>query len=236
VSTTQEDRGAAARPAPRQTRRRRSRVSLVAGLLLLALGVGVLGWAGWQYWGTSWVSHRTQQQVTAQVERSWDHGTDTVRTEHGLAGAVVRIPRFGRDYAVPVLEGVSDDVLASGYGHFEGSAEPGQVGNFALAAHRVTHGEPLRDMPELRVGDEVVVDTRTMRYTYALTTGGDDLTVPFTAGWVVDAAPLNPQAGGTTPALAPGARLITLTTCSELFHTDDRLVAFGVLTSAVPRG
>ena len=27
-------------------------------------------------------------------------------------------------------------------------------------------------------------------------------------------------------------RLITLTTCAELFHTDDRMVAFGHLVSA----
>ncbi len=95
------------------------------------------------------------------------------------------MPAFGEDYAVPLLEGVDDDALASGLGHFPDAADPGAVGNFALAGHRVTHGEPLRDLPGLRVGDEVVVETRDAVYTYVLDTGGEDLRVPFTAGWVV---------------------------------------------------
>ena len=31
------------------------------------------------------------------------------------------------------------------------------------------------------------------------------------------------------PAQRPGQRLITLTTCSEIFHTDNRMIAFGHL-------
>ena len=38
------------------------------------------------------------------------------------------------------------------------------------------------------------------------------------------------------PEQKAGQRLITLTTCSELFHTDNRLVAFGVLVDREPRG
>ena len=38
------------------------------------------------------------------------------------------------------------------------------------------------------------------------------------------------------PAQRPGQRLITLTTCSELFHTDDRMIAFGHLVSTVRKG
>ena len=60
--------------------------------------------------------------------------------------------------------------------------------------------------------------------------------MPFSAGWVLDDVPQNPDAGGVQPpSQDPGQRLITLTTCSELFHTDDRLVAFGHLVDKVPR-
>ncbi|WP_297626517.1 hypothetical protein [Nocardioides sp.] len=38
------------------------------------------------------------------------------------------------------------------------------------------------------------------------------------------------------PVQEAGQRLLTLTTCSELFHADDRLVAFGHLASRVPTG
>jgi sortase A len=112
-------------------------------------------------------------------------------------------------------------------GHFVESADPGEKGNYALAAHRVTHGEPLRDMPELRPGDEVIVETRSAVHTYVLDTDPEDLVVTFEDVWVIAPDPLNPVAGGVQPPEHP--RLITLTTCAELFHTDDRMIAFGHL-------
>ena len=211
------------------------------GLLLIAVGLGLLGYVAWQFWGTNWVSHRAQERIVTDVRRDWDEPAtgasrdDAVRVPEGAVTALVRIPRFGDDYVIPVLEGTSDDVLAAGFGHFADTADPGQKGNYALAAHRVTHGEPLRRMPDLQAGDEVIIETRTTTYTYELTSGGDDLVVPFTAGWVVDPLPTNPEEGGVQPAQDPGQRLITLTTCSEIFHTDNRMVAFGVLKDRQPR-
>ena len=126
-------------------------------------------------------------------------------------------------------------MLARGYGHFDHAAGPGEVGNYALAAHRITHGEPLRRMPELRPGDRVVVETRTTTYTYELDSDPNDLVVDFTQGWVVDPLPTNPVRGGVQPDQRPGQRLITLTTCAELFHTDERMIAFGHLVDTTPR-
>lgn len=212
------------------------------GLLLVAAGVGLLGWTAWQLWGTNILSQRQHEQVVTQLEQQWGRGDDAggeatgaLRTENGVARAVLRVPAFGPDYAVPVLDGVSDEALAAGFGHFEGTAAPGQAGNFAVAAHRITHGEPLRDMPSLQVGDEVVVETREATYTYALTTGGDDLTVPFTETWMLAERPVNPDRAGVTPPLSQQPHLLTLTTCAELFRTDDRSIAFGTLVSTVPR-
>ena len=50
--------------------------------------------------------------------------------------------------------------------------------------------------------------------------------MPFTTTWVVDPLPTNPDPDGAMPPQRAGARLLTLITCSELFHTDNRLVAF----------
>ncbi len=202
------------------------------GAVLVLTGLSLGGWVAWQVWGTDVVSQRTHHALVEDAERSWagDAPSEALATDHGRLTSVVRIPRFGDDYAVPVLEGTTDEVLAAGFGRFTDGAAAGGRGNFALAAHRITHGEPLRAMPELQPGDEVVVETARWTYTYVLDTGGDDLTVPFTAGWVLDDVPRNPD-GGVQPAQEPGRRLLTLTTCSELFHTDGRLVAFGHLAS-----
>lgn len=208
------------------------------GLGLVVGGLAVLGWVAWQFWGTNWLAKRTHDRIVTEVREQWDApagAAEAVQVPEGEVTALVRIPRFGDDYVVPVLEGTSDDVLAAGYGHFEHSAKPGRVGNFAISAHRVTHGEPLRDMPELQAGDEVVVETRRATLTYVLTTGGDDLEVSFRDTWVVDPLPSNPDPGGVQPEQVAGQRLITLATCAEIFHTDNRLVAFGVLKERSPR-
>lgn len=219
-------------PAPPPARGRHHRGPLWwVGVALVLAGLAMLGWFCWQMWGTNWTSKANQRQITTALEQRWKSGTG-LPPDHvplGEASALVRIPKFGRQYVVPVLEGTSPSILARGYGHFEETADPGEVGNYALAAHRVTHGEPLRRMPELRPGDEVIVDTATATYTYVLDTDPNRLVVPFTANWVLAPVPHNPHAGGPEPAQGAGERLITLTTCSELFHTDNRMIAFGHL-------
>jgi sortase A len=216
------------------------RVSRWLGVLMLVAGLALLGYVGWQFWGSNWTSHRQQQAVTQNLEKEW-HAPAAAQKRlepqyvpKGEASALIRIPAFGKKYVVPVLEGTSQDVLAKGYGHFTGTAHPGEIGNYALAAHRVTHGEPLRRMPDLRPGDKVIVETVSDTYTYRLDTNPNDLVVPFTGIWVLAPDPTNPAQGGVQPAQRPGQRLITLTTCSELFHTDNRMIAFGHLVSTTP--
>jgi len=202
---------------------------------MVLVGALVLGHLAWQLWGTTVVAERRHERAVGELESAWEEGSDTADLSFGTAEAIVRIPRFGDAYAVPVLAGTGPDVLASGLGHFDGSAAPGEVGNYALAGHRITHGEPLRAMPDLRVGDEVVVETRTAVHTYELVTAGDELEVAFTDTWVLASSPVPPDPGDPAPPRLPDARLLTLTTCAELFHTDGRLVAFGVLTGTQRR-
>lgn len=198
-------------------------------------GVVLLGWVAWQFWGTNIVSERRQGQVVEELQQGWSSGRDTVSTDFGVADAILTVPRFGDDYAVPILEGDDAEVLAAGVGHIPGTAEVGASGNYVISAHRVTHGEPFADLPELRPGDEVEIRTRTATFIYELDTSGIDLVVPFTASWVLDSRPVNPEPGGATSTGAVGDRLITLITCSELFHTDNRSVVFGHLVERIPR-
>jgi sortase A len=216
--------------------RKQRRVMLVGGIALITVGAIVLGWLAWQFWGTNWVSKGRQAEVVADLEKSWDDGQGTVETDFGTATGILRVPRFGADYEVPILEGTTDEVLAAGIGHDEDTASVGEPGNFVIAGHRVTHGEPFADFPELQAGDLVVVETVNAEYTYELDNGGTDLIVPFTAEWVLDPMfPVNPQAGGVTAPGRPGDQIITLVTCSEIFHTEDRSVIFGHRVSVEPK-
>ncbi len=207
----------------------------------MLLGLALLGYVGWQLLGTNVVSERQQRAAVERLERAWREGPgaggetagDARSPRLGQATALIRIPRFGDDYVMPVLEGISDDVLATGFGHFAEAAGPGEPGNYAVAAHRVTHGEPLRGMPSLRPGDRVIVETRDAVHTYELDTDPNELVVPFDQVWVLADDPENPEPGGVE---APDAdRLITLTTCAELFHTDDRMIAFGHLVGTTEK-
>jgi sortase A len=229
-----ETGGATREPAPSGIRRR---ITFWVGVGLILAGLGLLGYVAWQFWGTNWVSKRHQREITNALQEDWQsgHAKKPKFVPTGQASALIRIPRLGKKYVVPVLEGVTPDVLARGYGHFEDTADPGEIGNYALAAHRVTHGEPLRHMPDLRPGDKVLVETVSATYTYVLDTNPNDLVIPFTGVWVLHPLPHNPKPGGPEPAQAQGQRLITLTTCSEIFHTDDRMIAFGHLASVTTK-
>jgi sortase A len=195
-------------------------------------GTVLLGYVAWQYFGTNVVSRHMQQQLVEDTRRSWAAASSGHGSTTGVdtAAALVRIPRFGSHYVMPVRQGVGAAVLAEGFGQFPDSVDPGQVGNYAIAAHRVTHGEPLRHMPDLRPGDQVIVETAGRTYVYRLDSDPNRLVVSFRDVWVISPLPHNPH-GGVQPAQRPGQRLITLTTCSELFHTDNRMIAFGHLVS-----
>jgi sortase A len=224
-----------------QQPRSRWRHLVWVGVAMIVAGVLVLGYVGWQLYGTTWASKREQKSIVGATERVWQQGEgqgSVSAEDQELADdvvALIRIPRLGEEYVVPAHEGTDDDTLTRGFGVFGSSPAPGGKGNFALAGHRITHGEPLREMPDLDVGDEVVVETRDTVYTYVLDTAGDSLTVDFDAGWVTAPDPVDPETGQSRSDQVGSTRLLTLVTCAELFHTDDRLVAFGHLVSKEPK-
>jgi sortase A len=213
--------------------------------VLLAGGLALLGVVTWEHVGTNVVSQRRQAQLVEEVRASWvATGASTRRTPDrpsptdvgprlGTASALVRIPRFGDDYVVPVVEGTDADALASGLGHDTDTAGAGERGNYVLAGHRVTHGEALGALPSLRSGDVVEVETRDAVFTYVLDTDAGSLVVDDDADWVVASKPVNPDSGGPRPSGGP--RLITLVTCAELFRTSSRMVVFGHLVRAEGR-
>ncbi|WP_340378750.1 class E sortase [Streptomyces sp. SS7] len=147
------------------------------------------------------------------------------------AYAVLRIPRLG--LRVPVAEGTDKrKVLNKGYvGHYAHTQQPGRAGNFAVAGHRNTHGEPFRHLDRLRKGDRVEVETRDATYTYTV-----DKILPRTSprdSGVVRPVPRSltePAYGYTLPG-----HYLTLTTCTPEYTSRYRLVVWGKLVASRPR-
>ncbi len=143
----------------------------------------------------------------------------------GAAYAVLRVPRLG--LSVPVARGVDKRaVLDKGYaGQYPGTAAPGERGNFALAGHRNTHGEPFRYLNRLRAGDELLVDVRGRRYTYVVGKVLGETTERDTG--VIAPVPRSVVKPGYGYS-EPGA-YITLTTCTPEYTSRYRLVVWGTL-------
>ncbi|MET9605035.1 class E sortase [Streptomyces sp. NPDC006512] len=143
----------------------------------------------------------------------------------GRAFAEMTIPRFGPDWNKPVLEGTDPELLKKGLGHYTGTARAGGTGNFAVAGHRRTYGDPFKDVPLLRPGDTVIVRDATHRYTYTVR-AAPLRTLPTETG-VVDPVPAK------SPFTAPG-KYLTLTTCEPEWGHSHRLVVWAELTDTRP--
>lgn len=200
------------------------------GELLITAGMVLLLFVAYQLVWTNLEAQRAQGQVADEIREAWGRpagatgasGGELVGPRPGDFGrgfAFLRIPRLGRGYSVPVLEGVGLDVLARGVGHYPGTAMPGQVGNFAVAGHRATNGEPFAYLDRMRKGDVIVVETRRTWLTYVV----DRIRIVRpTDTWVIDPVPGKPD-------VEPRERLITLTTCNPRWASYERLIVSGRL-------
>jgi sortase A len=139
--------------------------------------------------------------------------------------AILHIPRLGSGsvtVGTPVLEGIRSEVLDKAAGHYPGSALPGQLGNFAIAGQRKTHGEPFLHLDEMRAGDYIVAETAGAWYVYRV--DRDPFVVQQTDMHVVFSVPDQPGA-------APTQGLITLTTCDSWWSSTQRLIVVGHLVA-----
>ncbi|MFD3805209.1 class E sortase [Streptomyces sp. NPDC058619] len=145
----------------------------------------------------------------------------------GRPFAEMSIPRFGPDWRKPVLEGTGTELLKKGLGHYTRTARLGGTGNFSVAGHRRTYGDPFKDFPALRPGDAVILKDATTTYTYMIR-GGPVRTLPTDVA-VVDPVPRK------SPFTVPG-RYLTLTTCDPEWGHSHRLVVWAELTGTRTSG
>jgi len=196
------------------------------GELLITAGLVLLLFVAYQLVWTNVEAQRRTDAVAGDVRDAWQRppttttGTQVVALKKGKGFAFLHIPRLGRKWSVPVIQGVSLPDLSKGVGHYPKTALPGEVGNFAVAGHRATNGEPFAYLDTVRKGDLVVAETEDSWFTYVV-----DRTkiVSPTSVWVLDPVPGHPGA-------TPSEPLLTLTTCNPRWASYERLIVFGHLT------
>ncbi|MFE9448813.1 class E sortase [Streptomyces sp. NPDC006739] len=222
--------------ARRQERARRPSPGVLAsraiGEVFITTGVLMLLFVTYQLWWTNVRAHAQAGQETSTLQQDWANGKRAPGAfEPGQGFAILHIPKL--DVVAPIAEGVSNKkVLDKGMvGHYsEGALKTAmpdaKTGNFGLAAHRNTHGEPFRYINRLTKGDAVVVETQDTYFVYKVTS-----TLPVTSP--SNTSVLNPIPNGsgfTTPG-----RYITLTTCTPEFTSKYRLIVWGKMVEERPR-
>lgn len=142
--------------------------------------------------------------------------------------ATLSVPRWGPDYIKPITSGVTrKDVLDPlGIGHYPETQLPGELGNFAISAHRTTYGKPFNKIHELKTGDALVVQTEDAWFIYKVT---ESYIVKPTDVQVLAQKPNHPNS-------EPDDRYITLTTCHPLYSAAERWVVHGVMEYWAPTG
>ncbi|MFE1880029.1 class E sortase [Streptomyces diastatochromogenes] len=222
--------------ARRQARLRKPSPAVVAsraiGEVFITTGVLMLLFVTYQLWWTNVRAHAQAGSETHQLQDDWASGKRSPGVfEPGQGFAILHIPKL--DVVAPIAEGVSNKrVLDKGMvGHYgEGALKTAmpdaKTGNFGLAAHRNTHGEPFRYINKLRSGDAVVVETQDTYFVYKVTS-----MLPVTPPSNTSVLnPIPPGSGFTKPG-----RYITLTTCTPEFTSKYRLIVWGKMVEERPR-
>ena len=123
--------------------------------------------------------------------------------------AVLQIPSLG--IIAQVTEGSDAGTLKNYVGVAEGSARPGQVGNYSLAAHNNIDTEIFRNLHKIEIGALVNVYTQSKMYTYKIN------------------EKYNVKPTDTGVLKSSDKKEITLITCN--YNASERIIVKGTLVS-----
>jgi sortase A len=197
------------------------------GEVLITLGLVVLLFAAYEVYGKAFQANAEQNRLGSALEEQWNApvapGTKPVvdKPIPGAGVARLYIPRLGKDWVV--VEGVEPKDIKLAPGRYPKSQLPGQLGNFAIAGHRMP--SIFWDLDKVKVNDPMVAETRTGWYVYTVTRV---FIIKPTRTSVVSANPDDPGSPATK-------KLLTLTTCNPKWDNYERLVVQAEMVREQPK-
>jgi sortase A len=241
------------------------------GQALITLGLVLVLFVVYEVWVSNLYADHKQRQAHQKLITAWQHDRDPLHGEDRLnlpigkqvvlpvgdGFANLYIPAFGKDYVKTVIQGTDDGDLDRGPGHYVNTQLPGQIGNFAVAGHRVGKGEPFLNLDQLRPGDPIVVQTATHWYIYTVLGSQPAYQAALNLSGsqrqqAIDAALASTDSQGVPgreivspsavqviapvpdhPDETPTRALLTLTTCHPKYTANQRMVIHAVLTRAI---
>jgi len=243
------------------------------GQLLITAGMVLLLFVVYELWVSNLFADRKQHQVRQQLATAWRTGQDPLKGQDRLnlpigkqvvlpvgdGFANLYIPQFGKDYVKTIVQGTDDASLDEGPGHYVNSQLPGQIGNFAMAGHRVGKGEPFLNLDQLHPGDKIVVQTASNWYVYTVlgNVQAYHAALKLTSALARAAAISNALAATDSqgvpgreivaptavqvvapvpdhPDRTPTKAMLTLTTCHPKYTANQRMIVHAVLTRSIP--
>lgn len=162
------------------------------------------------------VEVKAEQKRTAAEEEAPKKPEKPQVTAIGL----IHIPSL--DIKSPIIEGVGKLELASGVGHLPETVRPGKKGNVSvLAGHRSSDGAVFANLPRLKDGDAVYVETKNTIQTFE----------------VVDEWRLDGDEGLVLPSVNEETeRDLLLVTCHPRWGSGERHIVHLVLTDKQSKG
>lgn len=206
--------------------------SRAIGEVFITTGVVMLLFVTYQLWWSNIRAHQQAGREATSLQEEWKNGKRAPGAfEPGQGFAILHIPKL--DVVVPIAEGINKSkVLDRGMvGHYDQNSiktamPEDKTGNFGIAGHRNTHGEPFRYINRLKPGDPIVVETQDTYYVYDMAS-----ILPVTPPSNVRVLePVPPGSGFTEPG-----RYITLTTCTPEFTSKYRMIVWGKMVEERPR-
>ncbi len=197
-----------------------AQITGIVGELFITAGVLIGLYIAWQLWFTSWEANTQQTDAVTVATEEWKETPQQIGaprtddppafphiTEVGAPLGVIHIPAFGSDWEYMIAQSANEKaVLDKGnFGHYKDTAYPGEIGNFALAAHRNTYGAPMHYVENLNAGDAIIIETEEAYLVYKIY---DRYIVQPTQGEVIWPVPSDAEA-----SKEPTRRLLTITTC-----------------------
>lgn len=151
-----------------------------------------------------------RQLGQASTRRAYLDGS--LRAGQGMTR--IQIPRLGVN--VVVVQGVDEQSLEAGAGHYPDTPLPCQEGNVGIAGHRTTYGKPFANIDRLRPGDRIVLTTPVGSCVYRVA-GNPFVVLPTDYGVVAD---------------TPGRYELTLTSCHPKGSASHRIVVKALMTAS----
>ena len=214
----------------------------VIGELLITCAV-ILGlFAVWQLY---WTSYQVEGPRAAAVqsfsqahapatnkvgERRIDDPPTVDSAALGSLYGVLHVPSWNW-MKIPLGEGIGASVIDNGWaGHYEQTAQAGQVGHFSVAAHRRSYGNSFRLIDLLHEGDKVVVELNDhyVVYTYSsheIVPADDETNIRVIA----------PVPGDLSFTQTPTQRIMTMTTCNPEYGNSERYIVHLTFDSWTPK-